>query len=38
MTYDEAVKASRAPLGAASRDRELVRFATLAANSHNTQP
>lgn len=38
LTYDEAVKASRAPLGAASRDRELVRFATLAANSHNTQP
>ncbi|MGY8708635.1 Tat pathway signal protein [Bradyrhizobium sp. 18BD] len=38
MTYDEAVKASRAPLQAAPRDRELVRFATLAANSHNTQP
>jgi hypothetical protein len=38
MTYDEAVKTSRAPLGAATRDRELVRFATLAANSHNTQP
>ena len=38
MTYDEAVKMSRAPLGAAPRDRELVRFATLAANSHNTQP
>ncbi|TQF35236.1 Tat pathway signal protein [Bradyrhizobium sp. UNPF46] len=38
MTYDEAVKTSRAPLQAAPRDRELVRFATLAANSHNTQP
>ncbi|WP_349538096.1 Tat pathway signal protein [Bradyrhizobium sp. AS23.2] len=38
MTYDEAVNTSRAPLQAAPRDRELVRFATLAANSHNTQP
>lgn len=38
MTYDEAVTASRAPLQLAPRDRELVRFATLAANSHNTQP
>ncbi|MCS3727914.1 Acg family FMN-binding oxidoreductase [Bradyrhizobium betae] len=38
MTYDEAVSTSRAPLQAAPRDRELVRFATLAANSHNTQP
>jgi hypothetical protein len=38
VTYDEAVATSRAPLQAASRDRELVRFATLAANSHNTQP
>lgn len=38
MTYDEAINASRAPLRAAPRDRELVRFATLAANSHNTQP
>jgi len=38
MTYDEAVNTSRAPLAAAPRDRELVRFATLAANSHNTQP
>lgn len=38
MTYDEAVKLSWAPLRAAPRDRELVRFATLAANSHNTQP
>lgn len=38
MTYDEAVKSSWAPLRALPRDRELVRFATLAANSHNTQP
>ncbi|WP_245473131.1 Acg family FMN-binding oxidoreductase [Bradyrhizobium zhanjiangense] len=38
MTYDEAVDASRASLQARPRDRELVRFATLAANSHNTQP
>ncbi|PJG53146.1 Tat pathway signal protein [Bradyrhizobium forestalis] len=38
MTYHEVVDASRAPLQAAPRDRELVRFATLAANSHNTQP
>ncbi|MDA9463496.1 Tat pathway signal protein [Bradyrhizobium sp. CCBAU 53415] len=37
-TYDEAANTSRAPLQAAPRDRELVRFATLAANSHNTQP
>ncbi|WIW48158.1 Tat pathway signal protein [Bradyrhizobium sp. 62B] len=37
-TYDAAVTASRAPLRAVPRDRELVRFATLAANSHNTQP
>jgi hypothetical protein len=38
MTYDEAVRVSRAPLQTSPRDRELVRFATLAANSHNTQP
>lgn len=38
ITYDEAVRTSRGPLRAAPRDRELVRFATLAANSHNTQP
>ena len=36
--YEAAVHASRAALRAAPRDRELVRFATLAANSHNTQP
>ncbi|PSO17744.1 Tat pathway signal protein [Bradyrhizobium sp. MOS003] len=38
MTYDEAATSSRVPLQAVPRDRELVRFATLAANSHNTQP
>ncbi|WBL82529.1 Tat pathway signal protein [Bradyrhizobium xenonodulans] len=38
MTYGEAVSTSRGPLQAAPRNRELVRFATLAANSHNTQP
>jgi hypothetical protein len=37
-TYEETVRTSRAPLQPAPRDRELVRFATLAANSHNTQP
>jgi hypothetical protein len=38
MTYEEAVRSSRLPLRPMQRDRELVRFATLAANSHNTQP
>ena len=38
MSYEEAVQASRIPLRSTPRDRELVRFATLAANSHNTQP
>lgn len=38
ITYEDAVRASRAPLRPSPRDRELVRFATLAANSHNTQP
>jgi hypothetical protein len=38
MSYEEAVQASRTPLRSTPRDRELVRFATLAANSHNTQP
>jgi nitroreductase len=37
-TYQEAVRSARAPLQATPRDRELVRFATLPANSHNTQP
>lgn len=38
MTYDEAVRSTWRPLQATPRDRELVRYATLAANSHNTQP
>ena len=38
MTYEQAVDTTWAPLQTAPRDRELVRFATLAANSHNTQP
>lgn len=38
ITYQDAVRAARAPLQAVPRERELVRFATLAANSHNTQP
>jgi nitroreductase len=38
MTYAQAVDTTWAPLQMAPRDRELVRFATLAANSHNTQP
>lgn len=38
MTYDEAVRSTWRPLRATPRDRELVRYATLAANSHNTQP
>jgi hypothetical protein len=37
-SYEDAVHAARAPLRSTPRDRELVRFATLAANSHNTQP
>jgi Nitroreductase family len=36
--YAEAMKATRAALGDAPDLRELVRFATLAANGHNTQP
>jgi hypothetical protein len=38
MTYDQAVRSTWGPLQATPRDRELVRYATLAANSHNTQP
>jgi len=38
MTYQQAVDVTWAPLQVAPRDRELIRFATLAANSHNTQP
>lgn len=36
--YDRAMKRLRAPLGPDADARELVRYATLAANSHNTQP
>jgi hypothetical protein len=36
LSYGEAMRAARAPLG--EGPRELVRYATLAANSHNTQP
>jgi len=38
MTYEEAAGIVRTPLRSTPRNRELVRFATLAANSHNTQP
>jgi hypothetical protein len=38
VTYDQAVRSTWRPLQATPRDRELVRYATLAANSHNTQP
>ena len=42
LSYDQAVRETWAPLWASlqasPRDRELVRAATLAANSHNTQP
>ncbi|TIX50794.1 Tat pathway signal protein [Alteraurantiacibacter aquimixticola] len=36
--YDRAMQALRAPLPSGATRRDLVRFATLAANSHNTQP
>lgn len=35
--YDAAVAASRSPLSQSPAARDLVRFAALAANSHNTQ-
>lgn len=38
LTYDEAARIARLPLQTTPRNRELVRFATLAANSHTTQP
>lgn len=38
IAHEEAARAARVPLRATPRDRELVRCATLAANSHNTQP
>lgn len=36
--YDAAAAASRSPLSQSPAARDLLRFATLAANSHNTQP
>src|ERR1700675_3760678 len=38
MSYEQAARQTWAPLQPTPRDRELVRAATLAANSHNTQP
>ncbi len=38
MTYEELSRSLRAPLQPEGGLRELVRFASLAANSHNTQP
>lgn len=38
MSYEQAVRQTWAPLQPTPRGRELVRAATLAANSHNTQP
>src|ERR1041385_719383 len=38
MTYDEAVRMTYAPLHADMGLLEAIRYATLAANSHNTQP
>ena len=37
-TYDDAVRLTWAPLRVDGGARELIRYATLAANSHNTQP
>jgi Nitroreductase family len=37
-SYDEAVRSTWAPLRIDGGQRELIRYATLAANSHNTQP
>lgn len=36
--YAKAMAAQRAPLGAAPAEHDAIRFATLAANGHNTQP
>jgi len=38
ISYEQAVRAIRAPLQSDADRRELVRYATLAANSHNSQP
>lgn len=37
-TYDDAVRSTWAPLRLDGGTPELIRYATLAANSHNTQP
>jgi nitroreductase len=37
-SYDEAMRALRRPLDGSGGMREAIRFATLAANGHNTQP
>src|SRR5450631_4662146 len=37
-TYDDAVRLTWAPFHVDGGARELIRYATLAANSHNTQP
>jgi nitroreductase len=36
--YDAAVAAMRSPIAPTPQAEELIRYATLAANSHNTQP
>lgn len=38
VTYEDAVRATWAPLRPEGGLHEIVRYATLAANSHNTQP
>jgi hypothetical protein len=38
VSYEEAVRSTWAPLQIDGGPRELVRYATLAANSHNAQP
>jgi hypothetical protein len=38
MSYQDAVNSARAPFRRDGGPQELVRYATLAANSHNTQP
>ncbi|KWV94887.1 Tat pathway signal protein [Erythrobacter sp. AP23] len=37
-TYDDTARALRAPLPADAKPEDFVRFASLAPNSHNTQP
>src|SRR5450755_1992379 len=37
-TYDDAVRLTWAPFHVDGGAREMIRYATLAANSHNTQP